>query len=79
MTPAIMGGLLLIVGAYLTFKGEIFNSVFAYFLADVAWVVISYQNGDIPGTIMVVIGMLLGIAAFAKMHYGKMHKTIKKL
>lgn len=78
MTPAIIGGLLLIVGAFFTYRGEIFYSVFAYFTADICWIILSWSSGDIIGTLMVSLGMILGIGAFIKMRSGKMHKTLKK-
>jgi len=72
-----LGGLLLIIGAIFTYRGEIFKAVSAYFLADICWVIISFSIGNIFGSITVIIGMLLGLGAFLKMRNGKMRKDLK--
>jgi hypothetical protein len=73
-----IGGLLLIIGAVFVYRGEIFYSVFSYFLADICWVILSYQSNDIQGVIFISIGMTLGFLAYLKMNSGIMYKTIKK-
>lgn len=77
MSIGIIGGILLILGAYLVYRGEIFYSVFVYFIADICWVGISFLNGDYVGAGFIIIGMLLGLLAFSKMHSGRMHKNLK--
>jgi len=74
---ASIGGVLLIIGAYFVYNGDIFKSVFAYFLADIVWIYLAYTSGDMYGTGMVVIGTCFGIGAFIKMNLGKMRKTLK--
>lgn len=76
MSIALLGGILLILGAFFTFKGEVMKAVGIYFLADFCWVYIAFMTGDILGGTMVFIGMLLGLAAFLKMNFGKMRKTL---
>lgn len=73
---AIMGGLLLISGAYFTYMGKIFNAVLFYAIADVCWVIIAYSSGNIIGAVFVLIGLILGILAFLKMNNGIMRKTL---
>ena len=72
-----IGGILLIFGSLLVFTGQIYYSIFIYFLADLAWVTMAYQKGDSAGTIMITIGMILGFSAWLKMNYGKMRKTLE--
>jgi len=73
---ASIGGILLIIGAYFVYNGDIFKSVGAYFLADIVWIYLAYNSGDYFGTGMVVIGTMFGVGAFIKMNYGKMRKTL---
>ena len=76
MTLSILGGLLMIVGSYLTYKGKIFQSVFVYLFADLIWMTLSFQVGDIYGRITVLLGTLFGLGAFYKMHVGQYRKDI---
>jgi len=75
---ATIGGIFLIIGAFFTYFGNIYYAIGAYFLADICWVVIAFSTGDFIGGFMVLIGMILGLIVFLKMHYGKFHKTIIK-
>lgn len=81
MSVAILGGLLLNIGAFFTMKGYIYQSVAIYIVADVCWVILAYENGDMIGMGFISIGTLLGIIAFYKMYKGIMHKNLhdKKL
>ena len=74
---SIIGGLLLILGAYFVFQGEVFKSVFVYFIADICWCLLAYDKGDYLGLVFITIGMLLGLGAYLKMNYGQMRKTLK--
>lgn len=76
MSIATLGGLLLIVGAFFTMKGNIFKAVGAYFLADVAWVWLAFDSGDYFGGFIVFTGMTLGLIAWMKMNFGKMRKSL---
>ena len=78
MTVATIGGLLLIVAAFFTYKGKIFESIIIYFLADICWLFISISTGDYFGSSLVLIGMLLGIGVFIKMNTGIFVKNLKK-
>ena len=78
MTFGIAGGLLLILGAFFVFKGDIFKSVGIYFVADICWVVLAYQHNDYLGMIFISIGMLLGVGAFIKMNTGVFNKTLHR-
>ena len=77
-TPATFGGLFLILGSYQVFKGNIYASVFMFFIADLMWLFLAFSTGDIFGTIVVGIGMLFGLLAFLKMHHGFFNKSIRK-
>jgi len=77
MTIATLGGIFLIIGAWFVFRGNVYMSVGMYFIADIMWVIIAFQSGDISGSIIVLIGMLFGLAAFLKMNFGVMRKTLR--
>lgn len=47
-----------------------------YFVADLCWVYISYNNNDIQGVVFIIIGMLLGLGAYIKMNNGTFYKTL---
>ena len=72
------GGLILILGAWFVFKGEIFIATFSYLVADAMWVTNAISLGDTQGAIFIGIGMALGIGATYKMQIGKFTKNIKK-
>lgn len=76
--PATIGGILLIVGNYFTLKGDIYNSIKIFLLADFAWLWLAIQAGNIFGIISVSIGVVISFIVFYKMWYGKFHKSIKK-
>ena len=74
---SVLGGLLLIIGAYFVYRGEIFTSVLIYFIADVCWCFLAYQNKDYLGIVFIAVGMLLGLGAFVNMNSGVLRKTLK--
>ena len=74
---AIVGGILLVVGAYFVARGEIFKSVIVYFFADMCWLALAIQNHDYIGGSLIVIGASLGLYAYLKMHFGKMERKLK--
>ena len=76
MSPSIIGGILLILGAYYMFQGNIFRASIFYLTADLIWIVLSYMSGDVLGTSLIVVGALLGLGAFLKMNFGIMKKTL---
>ena len=77
MTPAILGGLLIILGSFFVSRGEIFKSVFAFAIADICWIFLALASGDIYGAVTVTIGMIFGIVAFYRMHKGQIRKDLK--
>lgn len=79
MSFAVIGGLLLNVGAYLTFKGKIYESVAIYLLADICWIIMAYERDDILGMVSIFVGVSFGLLAFLKMRNGKMSKSISKM
>ncbi len=78
MSFAVIGGLLLNVGAYLTFKGKIYESVAIYLFADICWIIMAYEKDDILGMASIFVGVSFGLLAFLKMRNGKMNKSISK-
>ncbi|MFA6196396.1 MAG: hypothetical protein WC656_07105 [Sulfurimonas sp.] len=75
---AFIGGILLNIGAYLTYKGKIYEAVIVYLFADLCWVIMAYERDDIWGIISIIIGVLFGFLAFIKMQRGDMSKTLNK-
>lgn len=77
LTIATIGGILLCVGALLTFYGRVFMAVTTYLFADICWVFLSYSSGDYQGVVFTTIGTLLCFGAFLKMKFGVMDKDLK--
>ena len=75
---AVLGGILLNFGAYLTYKGEIYKSVIIYLLADLCWIIMAYEKSDYLGALFIAIGVIFGGLAFKKMQSGKMQKNLIK-
>ncbi len=75
---AVLGGILLNMGAYLTYKGQIFNAVIVYLFADICWIVMAYEKEDFIGAVFIIVGTLLGFLAYLKMQNGEMRKTLNK-
>ena len=75
---AFLGGLLLNIGTFLTYKGKIYESVIVYLLADLCWVVMAYEDGDFFGVGSILVGVTFGFLAFLKMKSGQMKKSITK-
>ncbi len=78
MSFAILGGILLNIGAFLTFKGMIFRAVFIYLIADICWVIMAYERNDYWGMLFILIGIVFGFLAYWKMKNGKMQKELNK-
>jgi hypothetical protein len=77
MGPGTIGGLLLILGAYALYRGNLMWSVGLYFFADTMWVWLAYKQGDIFGMITIGIGMLFGLLVFLKSHRGEFVKDLR--
>lgn len=78
MTFAILGGLLLNIGAYLTYKGRIYQAVIIYLFADLCWMVMAYVRDDMFGAFFIIVGTFFGFLAFMKMQRGEMNKSLNK-
>jgi len=78
MSFAILGGLLLNVGAFLTYKGKIYQAVIIYLFADICWIIMAYQKNDYIGAFFIITGTTFGFLAFLKMKNGEMKKTLNK-
>ncbi|WP_294965775.1 hypothetical protein [Sulfurimonas sp.] len=76
MSYALIGGLLLNVGAFLTFKGKVYEAVLVYLFADVCWVIMAYERDDFYGMMSILLGVTFGLLAFLKMKSGKMNKNL---
>jgi len=75
---AILGGILLNVGAFLTYRGRIFEAVWAYLAADLCWIAMAWQRGDGWGMFFIAVGIGFGLLAFRRMHRGDMEKSLNK-
>ena len=75
----LIGGILLIVGALLISEfGKIYIASIPYLLADICWIMTAYQNDNniTVGVMMVIIGTILGLRTFLKMHNNIYHKDL---
>lgn len=78
MSFAILGGILLNIGAFLTYKGKIYKAVIVYLFADLCWMIMAYEKNDYIGAIFIVVGTVFGFLAYMKMRHGEMNKTLNK-
>ncbi len=78
MTFAILGGILLNIGAFLTYKGKIYQAVIVYLFADLCWMIMAYTRDDYIGAVFIIIGTTFGFLAYLKMRNGTMHKTLHR-
>jgi len=76
MEPGTIGGLLLILGAYALYKGNLLWSVGLYFFADTMWVWLAYKQEDYFGTFAISLGMLFGLLVWIKSHKGDFVKDL---
>lgn len=75
---AVLGGVFLNIGAYLTFKGKIYESVFVYLVADICWIIMAWERDDFWGMFSIILGTTFGLLAFMKMYKGEMNKSLNK-
>jgi len=75
---AIIGGIMLNVGAVLTYRGKIFEAVWAYMVADLCWIAMAWQRDDRWGVLFIAVGIIFGLLAFLRMHRGDMEKSLNK-
>lgn len=78
ITVLTIGGLVLIYGAFLTYKGQIYLSVGTYLIADACWVYNAWENDDLKGVLMISVGIFFGILSTIKMRMGHMEKDLIK-
>ncbi len=78
MSFAILGGVLLNIGAYLTYQGKIYQSVIVYQLANLCWIIMAYENSDYVGALFIIVGTTFGFLAYLKMKNGEMNKSLNK-
>ncbi|MEN4045468.1 hypothetical protein MNY28_03795 [Sulfurimonas sp. NWX367] len=78
MSFAILGGLLLNIGAYLTYKGKIYQAVIVYLFADICWIIMAVQKENVIGAGFIVTGTIFGFLAYLKMKNGAMKKSLDK-
>lgn len=71
-----IGGVLLVFGAIAIYRGNVQWSIVYYFLADFCWLFLSFQVGNVPGSIMIGIGMALGVGVYIKMNRGIFVKNL---
>ena len=77
LTILTVGGLILIGGAFYTYKGKILTSVAWYIMADFCWIANAVDIGDVQGAIFVTVGVIFGIIATFKMKNGHMDTELK--
>jgi len=75
---AVVGGVFLNIGAYLTFKGKIYEAVIAYLFADACWIFMAWEREDFWGMTSIIMGVTFGFLAMLKMKRGDMNKSLNK-
>lgn len=78
MSFAILGGILLNIGAFLTYKGKIYQAVIVYLFADLCWIIMAYQRDDFIGAFFIITGTTFALLAYLKMRNGTMNKSLNK-
>ena len=73
-----IGGLLMLLGSFFTLRGQINISIMIYFIADIAWILLSIQANNIFGAFVIFVAMVVGIVVLYKMKKGTFNKTIRK-
>jgi uncharacterized membrane protein YcjF (UPF0283 family) len=75
--PGTIGGILLIMGAFALYRGNLLWSVGLYFFADMMWVWLAYKQHDIFGVVAISLGMLFGLLVFIKSHRGEFVRDLR--
>ena len=78
MSFAILGGILLNIGAFLTYQGRVYQAVIVYLFADLCWIIMAYMKDDYIGAFFIITGTIFGFLAYLKMKNGKMHKNLNR-
>jgi len=72
------GGIILIVGAYYAYQGNMYFSIISYTVADSCWITNAIEHGDVLGSIAISTGILVGLIVAVKMKTGIFSKSIVK-
>jgi len=78
MSFALLGGILLNIGAFLTYKGKIYEAVIVYLFADACWVIMAWERDDFWGVFSIILGVTFGLLSMLKMKRGDMNKSLNK-
>lgn len=74
----ILGGLLLTLGNYLAWTGNIYRAVMVFLLADSMWIIMAVATTNFFGLITTIAGVVFSVLVVYKMYYGKFHKDLHK-
>jgi hypothetical protein len=74
----IIGGIFLIIGAFLLYKGKAFLSIIAYFIADLCWLGMAVVTKSWFGAVSIIIGIVFSLGTWWKMNKGIFVKDLKK-
>ena len=66
----------MLIGSFFTYKGDIYKSVIIYFFADLVWMILSFQSGNVFGAFVVLVALIVGVVVFYKMNRGIFRKDI---
>lgn len=78
MSILTLGGLLLIAGAAIQWRGYIRTAIWCWILADFCWIYNAWSIGDYFALGTIGLGATLGILTVIKMHSGIFHSNLKK-
>lgn len=73
-----VGGVVLILGAYYIYFGNIYFSVISYTVADICWIINAITHGDLFGSVAISLGIIVGIIVTYKIKIGVFNKSIVK-
>jgi len=74
----ILGGIFLVLGAFVLYKGNALYSMALYFLADLCWLLMSVKDANTFGTISILIGIIFSTGVMFKMNTGTFHTNLNK-
>lgn len=78
MSILTLGGILLLLGSFFIYKGNIYFSTITYTLADLCWVSNAYTHNDIFGVLSISVGIIVGLIVMYKMNTGIFVKRLNK-
>ena len=71
-----IGGLYLMFGAWYVATGNVYYSIIVYTLADVCWLINTYNSNDLFAAITVSVGIATGLYVTYRMRQGTFRKSI---